>query len=256
MSEGDELISSLYPPPPPYYRYFTDENVEKLAQWKKSNQGASSAVSGNDNENENGTGTSEEEHTYETGAEVTGELKFLVPPKPPSGTHYRNYGNVWSFEDKLPSLKEMGLTQLYQDEDSTITSRAKIEELHKLLDSLLLNFLELIGVVSIEPEKFHFKIEDLKLILININHILNSYRPHQSRESLIMLLRRQIESKRSEISEINTISNEVKTKINKLLENLSVEEHVEPGSITNEDTETGANEKVKNEIVNKLLQDI
>lgn len=254
MSEGDELISSLYPPPPPYYKYFTDENVEKLAQWKKSNQGTRSAVSRSDSENENGTG--EEQHGNETGAEVTGELKFLVPPKPPLGTHYRNYGNVWSFEDKLPSLKEMGLTQLYQDEDSTITSRAKIEELHKLLDSLLLNFLELIGVVSIEPEKFHFKIEDLKLILININHILNLYRPHQSRESLIMLLRRQIESKRLEISEINSISNEVKTKINKLLENLLVEEHVEPELTTTEDTKASAAEKDKSEIVDKLLQDI
>ena len=39
------------------------------------------------------------------------------------------------------------------------------------------------------------KIHDINLILININHLLNTYRPHQSRESLIMLLKNQIDYK-------------------------------------------------------------
>lgn len=244
MSDGDDLISSLYPPPPPYYKYFTEENAEKLATWKANKLSQQSDAKSED----------AEQVLPESDSQVTGELKFLIPPKPPQGSHYRNYGNVWSFEDKLPSLKEMGLTQLYPEEDSTISSRAKIEELHKLLDALLLNFLELIGVVSIEPEKFHLKIEDLKLILININHILNLYRPHQSRESLIMLLRKQIESKRLEIAEINKVSTEVKSKINLLLENLA---DTELETIPNGDaTGDGDNEAVKTEIIDKLLQDV
>lgn len=238
---SDDLISSLYPPPPPYFRFFTDENSEKLQQWKLEQLVALDSLEGGEDAQESTT--------------PPGELRFLVPPLPPGGPHYRNYGNLWSFEDKLPSLKEMGLRQLYPEEDATITSKAKIEQLHKLLDSLLLNFLELIGVVSIEPEKFHYKIEDLKLILININHILNSYRPHQSRESLIMLLRRQIEAKRNEISQIENVTSGVKTKITSLLQNLSNID--DPIDLSQDDLSKSTKLKVeKDRIIENLLSSI
>ncbi|SGZ58324.1 CIC11C00000000078 [Sungouiella intermedia] len=182
---ADDLISSLYPPPPPYYKYFTDDNVTKFEEWKKT----------------------------ESEGLPKGELSLQVPPEVPLGDQYRGYGSIWALENKLPSLKELGWRQLYNDHDETITSKQKIDELHKLLDSLLLNFLELVGLMSVEPAKFYVKVEDLKLILININHLLNTYRPHQTRESLIMLLKKQIESKKAEILEIDKVTAEVKEKI-------------------------------------------
>lgn len=182
---ADELISSLYPPPPPYYKYFTDENLAKFDELKLS----------------------------ESSDELPGELRLQVPPEVPLGDQYRGYGSIWALENKLPSLKDLGWRQLYNDHDETITSKQKIDELHKLLDSLLLNFLELVGSMSVEPAKFDVKIEDLKLILINFNHLLNTYRPHQTRESLIMLLRKQIESKKSEILEIDKMTAEVKDRV-------------------------------------------
>lgn len=227
MSEtGDELISSLYPPPPPYYKFFTEANLEKLSEWNSIN-----AKLATDEEKDD----LKQQHKKRP----PGKLKFLVPPERPEGTHYRGFGNFWSFEDKLPSLKELGWQQLYKDDDEEITSRTKIQELHKLMHSLLLNFLELVGVVSIEPQQFHHKIEDLKLILININHILNTYRPHQSRESLIMLLKKQIEKKRDEIKEIDEVSKEVKSTILSLIniENMtqgSVEESKKADNYENE----------------------
>ncbi|GEQ72751.1 hypothetical protein JCM33374_g6439 [Metschnikowia sp. JCM 33374] len=188
---AEDLITSLYPPPPPYYRYFTEQNLAKFKQWNTSSQ--------------------------ET--ELSPELRLQVPPEVPSTDQYRGYGSVWSLENKLPSLKDSGWRQLYSDEDETITSKAKIAELHKLLDSLLLNFLELVASVSVEPAKFYVKIEHLKLILINMNHLLNTYRPHQTRESLIMLLQKQIDSKKTEISEIDSVTKEVKQRIADLLQN-------------------------------------
>lgn len=182
---ADELISSLYPPPPPYYKYFTDENVNKFEKCKRT----------------------------ESQDPPPGELRLQVPPEVPLGEQYRGYGSIWALENKLPSLKDLGWRQLYNDHDETITSKQKIDELHKLLDSLLLNFLELVGSMSVEPAKFYVKIEDLKLILININHLLNTYRPHQTRESLIMLLKKQIESKKAEILEIDKVTTDVKEKI-------------------------------------------
>lgn len=171
---ADDLITSLYPPPPPYYKFFTKPNIEKFESLKLSNDLGS----------------------------ATGALKFQIPPEVPLTSQYRGYGSVWSLDNKIPSLKSLGFAQLYQDEDETITSKTKIAELHKLLDSLLLNFLELVGSVAVEPAKFYIKIEHLKRLIINMNHLLNTYRPHQTRESLIMLLQKLIEDKRAETAQI------------------------------------------------------
>lgn len=219
---SEELISSLYPPPPPYYKFFTQQNLNKLEEWRYK------------------TDKKEEEE------DPVGELKFLVPPKQPEGTHYRGYGNVWSFEDKLPSLKDSGWKQLYQEDNELVTSKTKIDDLHRLMDSLLLNFLELISAMSIDPLKFHYKIEDLKLVLININHILNTYRPHQTRESLIMLIKKQIDKKNLEINEIDTACTNIRSKISKLVENTGAKV-VEPLELLESDA-------VYEEVVKKLLE--
>lgn len=227
----DDLISSLYPPPPPYVKFFTTENLDELELWKKR----------------------EDEKTSDNEVETPpGELKFLVPPKPPLGTHYRGYGNIWSFEDKLPSLKDANWEQLYQDNDESITSETKIKELHKLMDSLLLNFLELIGVVSVDPAKFEPKIKDISLILININHLLNTYRPHQSRESLIMLLKKKIDSKRLEIETMDKTAAKIKTRIKKLTEIDEVDYKQEASEVV----ETPSKESIKDDIISGFLQSL
>ncbi|KAI5953476.1 MED7 [Candida jiufengensis] len=192
---GEDLISSLYPPPPPYIKFFTNENLEKLKHQPPE-----------------------------------GDLKFLVPPKQPQGSQYRGYGNIWSFEDKLPNLKDTQWKQLYNDEN--LTSETKIQELHKIMDSLLIAFLELISLLSVDPQQFEPKIKDMSLLIINFNHLLNTYRPHQSRESLIMLLRKQINNKKNEIQEIDRVCEEVKRNIKNLFVeqdmDVDLEESVEP----------------------------
>ncbi len=114
----------------------------------------------------------------------------------------------------------MGIAQLYKETDipNGEDSKFKIEELKKLLKSLLLNFLEIVGVMSVSPDQFVVKIEHIRTILINIHHLLNEYRPHQSRESLILLLEKQVETKKDEIKEIERVCNEVESKIKDLVE--------------------------------------
>lgn len=229
-NENEDLISSLYPPPPPYYNFFTQENKRKLSEW-------------------------EIEQKQQPGDETAippGELRFLVPPKQPDGTQYRGYGNIWLFEDKLPSLKDSQWEQLYVDDDENITSETKIKELHKLMNSLLLNFLELIGVLSIDPSKFETKIKDINLILINLNHLLNTYRPHQSRESLIMLLKKQIDHKKNEIANIDQVCNEIKSKIKKLFDEQIPDVAPETTNVDIVDEK----EQMKQDIINKLLQSV
>ncbi|EGV64607.1 Mediator of RNA polymerase II transcription subunit 7 [Yamadazyma tenuis] len=218
---SEDLISALYPPPPLFYKYFTSENLQKLKECQSDDK------------------------------PIEGELKFLVPPSQPPGTHYRGYGNIWSFEDKLPKLSEMGYTQLYEDTDDQSAGSNKITELHKLMKSLLVNFIELIGIMHINPSEFHTKIEDLKVILINMNHILNSYRPHQSRESLIMLLKQRINEKKEEINSIDTKMSDIKDKLLTLI-NFSDVKLIQPDV----KSDTLNTDQIKEKILYKLLKDI
>ncbi|CAB4256812.1 similar to Saccharomyces cerevisiae YOL135C MED7 Subunit of the RNA polymerase II mediator complex [Maudiozyma barnettii] len=206
-------ISSLYPPPPPYMKFFTNENLEKLAQ----------------NKQEKGS-----EETKEPSEEVgrtieetiTSELDFLSPPPMPSTHQYRAFGSVWQVKDELPDLETLGITRLYKKSDSDTNGdvptsyQYKTQELRKLLKSLLLNYLELVGVLSINPELYEPKMENIRTILTNIHHLLNEYRPHQSRESLIMLLEEQLEHKKSEIQHIHEVCRQVQKHLDSIQQSI------------------------------------
>jgi mediator of RNA polymerase II transcription subunit 7 len=105
--------------------------------------------------------------------------------------------------DELQTLEAAGIRRLGpppstdpDDREGKYTGRAL--ELKKMAKSLLLNFLELIGTMSINPAQGEAKLEDLKVLLINFHHVLNEYRPHQARESLILLMQDQLDRKRAE----------------------------------------------------------
>ncbi|KAL3231642.1 Mediator of RNA polymerase II transcription subunit 7 [Nakaseomyces bracarensis] len=191
-------VSSLYPPPPPYIKFFTKENVERVEEYRKRK-----------------TERQEQEQVGDGTHEVN-ELDFLIPPRMPESGNYRAFGSVWEVKDHLPDLETMGITQLYkksEDTEQVTNYQYKIQELRKLSYSLLLNFVELVGVLSINPELYEQKVENIRTILVNIHHLLNEYRPHQSRESLIMLLEEQLEYKKKEVAHIDQVCEQVKLKL-------------------------------------------
>lgn len=212
-SQGSNEISSLYPSPPPYIKFFTESNVLKLPEYLKER---TEQQPENNSEEDVGDDTT-------TLPVIKNELEFLIPPAMPKSQQYRAFGSVWQVKDKLPDLDTMGITQLYKksQDGEAANYQYKIQELRRLLKSLLLNYLELVGVLSIDPSKYEAKVEHIRTILINIHHLLNEYRPHQSRESLIMLLEEQLEYKNGEIKNIEETCNQVREKLKQIQETLS-----------------------------------
>lgn len=74
----------------------------------------------------------------------------------------------------------------------------KVFELKKLSKSLLLNFLELQGILSMAPNDAAEKLDDIQTIFFNMHHHINEWRPHQAREALITLMQTQLEKTQNE----------------------------------------------------------
>lgn len=84
-------------------------------------------------------------------------------------------------------------------------------ELRRLSQSLLLNYLELVGVMGIAPEQFHEKTAALETILFNMHHLINEYRPHQARETLCLRMEEQLERIRRETEENKKVVVQIET---------------------------------------------
>ncbi|KAG2174884.1 hypothetical protein INT43_005946 [Umbelopsis isabellina] len=155
---------SAWPEPPTFYQRYTTENLEQAKLLK---HGRSSSP--------------------DVGLDFPIEL--LEPPPPIEGS-YVVFDQHWQTEDKLLSLEEMNVKQLYP------TGKIdRVYELKKLLRSLMAQFLSLLDILVQEPDKFGGRIEDISNILINIHHILNEYRPHQARETLRLMMETQLKKK-------------------------------------------------------------
>lgn len=124
----------------------------------------------------------------------------------------------YQLNDILPSLTEQGIEQLYSppatpsgsgggSDPQSHSDRTLI--LKRIAKSLLLNFLELMGIMSVNPEQYAEKIQDLRTLFINFHHLLNEYRPHQARESLILMMEAQLARSKAETNGIESMKSKV-----------------------------------------------
>lgn len=125
MSANPPQLSSAFPPPPPFYKAFTEENI---------------ALAASDNEE---------------AKKANEDLEFLIPPPVPTES-YRLFGETWRIPDVMPTLKDMGITQLYPDNVEGI-ERAK--ELKRLLKSLLVGYLELVAILGYSPTEVGYLVQ-------------------------------------------------------------------------------------------------
>ncbi|KAI9712468.1 MAG: hypothetical protein M1812_006883 [Candelaria pacifica] len=190
-------VSAAFPAPPPFYKHFTPQNLSHLKEAQES-QSLDQIAS-----------VQQVDASRSNSFDLPPELRCLIPPEPPKAGLYRNFGDSYNVIDVLPSLKDQGIEQLYPSPPNSPTTTAadgtKVARnfdrafyLKKIARSLLLNFLELIGTLAVAPEQYGRKIEDLRALFINAHHLLNEYRPHQARETLIMMMEEQLERTRAE----------------------------------------------------------
>ncbi|KAH8701620.1 mediator of RNA polymerase II transcription subunit 7 [Talaromyces proteolyticus] len=247
MAEAQRAVTAAFPPPPPFWKHFSKENVEKLDKLK-----AESAKSHDGNPKKKWSPSELQ------ALDTPSELRYLIPPKAPTEGTYSVFGELQNLSSALPSLKDQGIEQLYPEPPATDGGKeAQVAQplnhafyLLKISKSLLLNFLEFVGILSIAPEQFETKLDDLRNLFINAHHLLNLYRPHQARESLILMMAEQLESTRNEIQEMDQIQNRVE----RLLEQLAVEAKDVADPILSESKEDTNGAQIDNKTVQEARQ--
>ncbi|KAF2804727.1 MED7-domain-containing protein [Mytilinidion resinicola] len=206
--EDDEEPASYGPPqPPPFYKHFTTQNLDRL----KEIQEAAASES-----KDNG------EASTPKLLDLPPELRYLIPPEPPADGIYKSFGETKHIQAPLSSLKEFDIEQLYPSSPTSPSATEGVQSdwtldravyLKKIARSILLNFLELVGVLSVNPMQYDEKVADLRTLYANAHHLINEYRPHQARETLILMMEDQLEKARAEVEGIKGM----KQKINDVL---------------------------------------
>ncbi|OJI98660.1 hypothetical protein ASPVEDRAFT_80297 [Aspergillus versicolor CBS 583.65] len=214
MADGTTL-NTAFAPPPPLWKHFTPENVRKLEQIKKE------ASKGEDGKPQKKDWSAKELRSLT----LPPELRFLVPPDIPS-EQYSVFGEMQSLSTALHPLEDQGITQLYPSSPKPGANGEPAPQpeqplnhayyLLKISKSLLLNFLEFVGILSQTPEQFEPKVEDIRNLFINAHHLLNLYRPHQARESLIMMMEEQLSRTKEEIQHMDKLKEELNAALDQL----------------------------------------
>lgn len=138
MDEGESQnpISSTFPAPPPFWKDFTPDNVARISDLRQEQ-------------------AERDRNTDPATIRLSGlpeNLRNLQPPQEPESGAWRVFGQTYTLKEELPRLDNgTGIRRLFpdpvdRDQDGKHFDRATI--LKRLAKSLLLNFLELTGILS------------------------------------------------------------------------------------------------------------
>ncbi|TQS34765.1 hypothetical protein Golomagni_04841 [Golovinomyces magnicellulatus] len=232
--QQSHLIAAAFPDPPPFYQYFNPTNLQKLSSLRASRTDSDDASQASNS-------------LPVRFPDLPDELRYLQPPDPPTPTegNFRCFGDVYYVKEELPSLQDMNVEQVYTPpstpsglqtpSQTAVAHNDRALVLKRLAKSLLLNFLELIGVMATNSSHWSEKVQDIRTLSINFHHLLNEYRPHQARETLILMMREQLETRKAEIRGIK----ECQEKVELILEDLGkIEATEEPSTVIEKDTDT------------------
>jgi len=85
-------ISAAFPAPPPFYKHFTEQNLARLKELQQQPEpNATSAEPTNDSS-----------HLLD----LPPELRFLIPPEPPSSGLYKSFGDQYNASPPYLHLRQ------------------------------------------------------------------------------------------------------------------------------------------------------
>ncbi|KAL1649561.1 Mediator of RNA polymerase II transcription subunit 7 [Diplodia intermedia] len=213
LDNPDNVLSATFPAPPPFWKHFTSDNRARYRELQQQNDDQTAAGEGEGRKP----------------ADIPAELRYLRPPEPPATGKYRSFGDPYDINTALTSLRAMGVEQLYpsppspspsptspspspssrpqqqqQQQDTTTPTTTqwtldRSSHIKQMTQSLLLNYLEMAGVLAADPGRWQDKYEDMQTLLFNAHHLINEYRPHQARASLIAMMEEQLARRREEV---------------------------------------------------------
>ncbi|KAI4238810.1 MAG: hypothetical protein L6R40_005665 [Gallowayella cf. fulva] len=154
-------VSAAFPAPPPFYKSFTQSNLAQLSSLQESNPSL-------------------------TVLDLPPELRNLLPPPPPpSDQHYRTFGEFHE-NPALPCA------------DTPPKEPPNPHRLLKTTRQLLLAFLDVTHSMAVEPDTWAPKWDAMRALDSEAHAIINEYRPHQARETLIHMMEEQVERCKAE----------------------------------------------------------
>lgn len=131
--------------------------------------------------------------------------------------------------ESLPSLQSQGIERLTgaaevgargRDAASSAWTAEQAHGLTSIAKSILLNFLELVGILSLDAAQYAPKIDHFNALFFNAHHLINEYRPHQARETLIAMMEEQLAAEEAEIAAIQSMNG----RLNEVLRKLATKE--------------------------------
>lgn len=229
MEEEEAVPLQPFPDPPPFFKHFTTENLKRLQNIEDE------ASNGADFTNDDAKPSSK--LSPEQILALPTELRYLIPPPPPtdeepfhvfgettksSGTN--KFAQDMSFiAEKLNAapdfvLTDWSYTQLYPSSPPTSdphSATAHIDRqayLNRFNRSLIVEYVKLLGIIAVSPTN-PGKNEVLKHILnlvCNMHGLINEFRPHQARETLIRIMEEQVARKKREIEGVRGMKEKVR----------------------------------------------
>jgi mediator of RNA polymerase II transcription subunit 7 len=261
--QDDGILLNFFPDPPPFYKHFTTDNQNRLEEiQKEATAGGDASTSASTSANTSPANTSPgPKLSAEQILTLPTELRYLVPPEPPAddedfevfGESTRAKGNS-RFQQNMDFVSaklnnEMILPgwkyeQLYPaaDEPSTEPAPASASSnfdrqnyLFRFNRSIILTYIELLGIVALDPTSEHkdAKLKHILTMVTNMHALINEYRPHQARETLINIMQEQVERKKREIEGVQ----KMKERVRDVLEGFEKEVDAWNGSVDSDNTE-------------------
>ncbi|CAG5141543.1 uncharacterized protein ALTATR162_LOCUS964 [Alternaria atra] len=235
--EDEDIKLNFFPDPPPFYKYFTTENLTRLKDIEKE------AAPEDD-----GTMPSTSVFATRLSAEqilaLPTELRYLIPPEPPADdAEFHVFGTVesakgannfmknmdyiadqlrfqdvfhdWTYEQLYPSSSTEPATDDPPAQQTTADNSASLDRqnyLFRFLRSILLSYISLLGIVAANPtsEQKEQKLKDIMTLVANMHALINEYRPHQARQTLIAKMEEQVRRKREEVESVRRMGEKVK----------------------------------------------